>query len=60
MRDDDQQRFALECLKLATTVNPIFAVDIAREYYAFVTGTDLDDAKAKLSAVQKLVSSPGG
>ena len=56
MRTPERQAVALECLKLAAETNATYAVDIARGYYAFVTGTDLDDAKEKLSAVQKLVS----
>lgn len=49
MRNPDAQEVALECLKLASTVEPRRAVELAQEYYAFVTG---DDAADKLQKVR--------
>lgn len=56
MRTDYDQSIALECLKLALanfdnlTGAPI---DNAECLLAFVTGTDVDIAKAKLAAVRE-------
>lgn len=51
MRDLDEQRIALECLVLAHG-----DIADAMAFLAFVTGTDEDDAKAKLDAVRAAVS----
>jgi|GEM_PF-6970752 len=59
MRNDPERELALECLRLAVGhVAPFSgdAIPVAAEYFAFVTGTDTDDAKAKLEAVRKAVS----
>ena len=57
MRSDNEQRTALECLKLAH--NPEAPAEVvvqrAAAFYTFVTGTDVDDAKRKLDAVREAV-----
>jgi len=58
MRNIQEQTFALECLKLAvacTEVGPLCPVDRAAQFYAFVTGEDADDSRAKLAAVREVV-----
>jgi hypothetical protein len=50
MRNPDEQRIALECVRLAEG-----RVDHAAEILAFVTGEAADDAKAKLEAVREAV-----
>ena len=52
MRDPDQQAVALDCLRLAVAVAPARAVELAREFHAFVSG---DDAAEKLQAVREAV-----
>jgi len=58
MRDPEEQRVALECLALAN--NPGIPAEVvvqrAAAFYAFVTGTDVDDAKRKLDAVREVIS----
>lgn len=59
MRDEQQQRIALECLKLAVTNADVMHLDPlenAARFYAFVTGEDADDAKAKLAAVREAIT----
>lgn len=54
MRSENDQRTALECLKLAH--NPEAPVERvvqrATAFYTFVTGKELDDAKRKIDAVR--------
>lgn len=48
MRDPEQQRLALECLKLAFEPNCFRteeAIEAARKFYAFVSGADADAAQ---------------
>lgn len=51
MRDIEEQRIALECLKLAEG-----DLGLADAFIAFVTGEEQDDAKSKLNAVREVVS----
>ena len=51
MRDIEEQRLALECLKLAGG-----CIRHAEGMLAFVTGRDADDAKAKLEAVREALT----
>lgn len=57
MRDIEQQRLALECLKLSVShdVDPSKVVQCAGKFYAFVTGSDADDAKRKLTVVHNFI-----
>ncbi len=50
MRHFEEQRLALECLRIADG-----NVERARALLAFVTGKEADDAKAKLDAVRAVV-----
>jgi len=58
MRSIEEQRVALDCLKLAD--NPHARAEVVTEraaaFFAFVTGRDVDDAKRKLDAVREAVS----
>jgi hypothetical protein len=61
MRSPEEQRVALDCLALAQGTSqhlehPSEIINRAQAYFAFVTGTAADDAKAKLDAVRQVVS----
>lgn len=53
MRDIEEQRVALECLKIAQG-----NVGLARDMLAFVTGREQDDAKRKRDAVREVIMRP--
>lgn len=59
MRDTSDRVLALECLRLALGHHDRLngePIDNAAKLFAFVTGSDVDDAKAKLDAVRAVVS----
>lgn len=58
MRDPEDQRIALECLRLAHDSHDTAAEVVARAgaLYGFVTGSDLDVAKKKLAAVRQALA----
>jgi hypothetical protein len=60
MRTPEEQRIALECLKLALDhvyrIGAVDFLDTADKLLAFVTGTDVDAAWGKLRAVREAIA----
>ena len=56
MRNPQERDIALECLRLAVAHDTARRVEVAERYLAFVLGTEIDEAKARIEAVREAIS----